>query len=110
MLNIRKPTIIRAGAVANDGIATKIGAKNIDIRNKTAVVNDVKPVLPPDATPADDSTNVVVVDVPRTAPADVAIASERSAGLIPGSLPFLSSIFAFVLTPISVPSVSKLQN
>lgn len=54
--NIRKPTIINAGAVANDGIAVNMGAKSIDTRNKTAVVSAVRPVLPPDATPADDST------------------------------------------------------
>ena len=31
---IRKPTKISAGAVANPGIALKIGAKKIEIRNK----------------------------------------------------------------------------
>ena len=106
-LNIRKPTTISAGAVANDGIAVKIGAKKIERRNRTAVVKAVSPVLPPAATPEDDSTNVVVVEVPRTAPAVVAMASASKAGLIFGSLPFSSSISAFELTPISVPSVSN---
>lgn len=87
-LNIKKPTTISAGAVANDGIAVKIGAKNIDSANSTAAVIEVRPVLPPAATPAEDSTNVVVVEVPRTAPAVVATASARSAGFICGSLPF----------------------
>ena len=32
-LNIKKPTTISAGAVAKDGIAVKIGAKNIDSAN-----------------------------------------------------------------------------
>ena len=59
-LNIKKPTTISAGAVAKDGIAVKIGAKNIDSANSTATVIEVRPVLPPAATPAEDSTNVVV--------------------------------------------------
>ena len=93
--------------MANEGIAVNTGAKNIEIRKRNAVVSAVRPVLPPTATPAEDSTNVVVVDVPRTAPTVVATESERSAGFIAGSLPFLSSIFAFELTPIRVPRVSK---
>ena len=105
--NIKNPTIISAGAVAKDGIAVKIGANSMEIRNKNPVTTAVKPVLPPAATPAEDSTNVVVVEVPRTAPAAVAIASDISAGLIPGSFPFLSNIPAFVLTPIKVPNVSN---
>ena len=105
--NIRKPTMISAGAVAKEGIAVKTGAKNIESRKSTAVVSAVSPVLPPAATPAEDSTKVVVVDVPRTAPAEVATASDIKAGLIAGSFPSLSSISAFVLTPIIVPRVSK---
>ncbi len=67
----------------------------------------VKPVRPPAATPEEDSTNVVTVEVPRTAPAVVATASAINADLIPGSLPSSSSIPAFVLTPTKVPSVSN---
>ena len=37
-LNIKEPTTISAGAVAKDGIAVKIGAKNIDSANSTAAV------------------------------------------------------------------------
>lgn len=55
-LNIRNPTITRAGAVAKDGIAMKIGAKNIEIKNRIAVMTALNPVLPPAATPAEDST------------------------------------------------------
>ena len=40
-------------------------------------------------------------------PTDVAIASDISAGLIFGNLPFSSSIPAFVLTPMIVPNVSN---
>ena len=66
----------------------------VTVRNRIAVVTDVRPVLPPSDTPDALSTNVVVVDVPRTAPAVVAIASARSAPLIRGSFPSLSSISA----------------
>ena len=107
LLNIKNPTIINAGAVAKDGIAVKIGAKNMEIKNNTAVTSAVSPVLPPANTPAEDSTNVVVVDVPNTAPALVAIASAISADLILGNLPFSSNTLAFVFTPISVPNVSN---
>ena len=83
------------------------GANTIEIKNRNPVTNDVSPVLPPAATPEDDSTNVVVVDVPKTAPDVVAMASANNAGLILGSLPSLSKNPAFELTPIKVPNVSK---
>ena len=54
--SMSKPTNNIAGVVANPGIAKKIGAKGIAIKNKIPVVNAVKPVLPPAATPAEDST------------------------------------------------------
>ena len=65
---IRKPTMIRAGAVAKEGMARKIGDRNRDSPKKIAATTDVRPVLPPSATPDALSTNVVVVDVPNTAP------------------------------------------
>ena len=107
LLSIYNPTITKAGAVAKDGIARKIGDKNRDNPKRIAVVTAVRPVLPPSDTPDALSTNVVVVDVPRIAPTDVAIASDISAGLIFGNLPFSSSIPAFVLTPMIVPNVSN---
>ena len=69
----------------------------------------VRPVRPPSVTPEALSTNVVTVDVPSTAPAVVATASAIRAPLILGSFPFSSNIFAFVETPINVPSVSKIS-
>ena len=45
--NIRKPTRIIAGAVAKDGTAMNTGARNIEARNSSAVVSEVRPVLPP---------------------------------------------------------------
>ena len=73
-----------AGAVAKEGIAVNKGENSVANKNNTPVVSAVRPVRPPTATPAEDSTNVVTVDVPSTAPADVAIASDNNAGLIPG--------------------------
>ena len=87
---IKKPTKISAGAVANPGIAVKIGAKKIAIRNSRPVTMDARPVLAPAPTPAELSTNVVVVEVPSTAPAEVAMASAKSACLMRGSFPSLS--------------------
>ena len=59
---IRNPTKISAGAVAKPGIAVKIGAKKIASRNNNPVTMDARPVLAPAPTPAELSTNVVVVD------------------------------------------------
>ena len=64
LLSIYNPTITKAGAVAKDGIARKIGDKNRDNPKRIAVVTAVRPVLPPSDTPDALSTNVVVVDVP----------------------------------------------
>ena len=74
LLSMYSPTIIRAGAVANEGIARKIGDRNRDRPNKIAVVTAVRPVLPPSDTPEALSTKVVVVEVPSTAPTVVATA------------------------------------
>ena len=106
---IRNPTKINAGAVANPGIAVKIGAKKIASRNKKPVTTDARPVLAPAPTPAELSTNVVVVDVPKIAPAEVATASARSACLTFGSFPSSSSMPALSDTPMSVPMVSNIS-
>lgn len=106
---IKKPTNRRAGAVANPGMAMKIGDKKIATRNNKPVTMEERPVLPPSATPAELSTKVVVVEVPSTAPALVAIASAKRASLMRGSLPSLSSISALFAQPIKVPRVSKIS-
>ncbi len=106
---INIPTVISAGAVAAAGTSVNIGAMNSASKNITAVVNDVKPVLPPSATPADDSTNVVTVEVPSIDPTTVPIESAKKALLTLGSLPSLSSIFDFDATPASVPTVSNIS-
>ena len=81
---IKNPTKINAGAVAKPGMAQKIGAKKMESKNRNPLTTDDKPVLAPAATPAEDSTKVVVVEVPRTAPAEVAIGSDSRAGLMFG--------------------------
>ena len=106
---IKNPTKINAGAVAKAGMAQNIGAKKMDSKNKHPLTTEANPVLAPAATPAEDSTNVVVVEVPNTAPAVVATASATSACLTLGSFPSLSSIPAFVATPIKVPKVSNMS-
>ena len=107
--NIRKPTKISAGAVAKDGMEVNNGENKVARRNNKPVVSAVRPVRPPTATPAEDSTKVVVVEVPNNAPAEVATASDNSTGLMRGRRPFSSNIFAFVATPITVPKVSKMS-
>ena len=98
-----------AGAVANDGMVRNSGEKKSESKNKIAETTDVSPLLPPSETPEDDSTKVVMVDVPRQAPTVVPTASAKSAPFILGSFPSLSSIFAFVAQPIIVPKVSKIS-
>ena len=108
-VSIRNPTTIRAGAVAKEGIARKIGERNRESANKTAETREVRPVRPPSATPEALSTNVVTVEVPHIAPTVVPTASERRAPLIFGSLPSLSSMSALEATPIRVPRVSNIS-
>ena len=48
---IKSPKTIKTGAVANDGIAVKIGEKNNDKKYSAAIVIPAKPVLPPCAIP-----------------------------------------------------------
>ena len=86
--SIKNPTKINAGAVAKPGTAVNTGAKKIANKNMIAVTADARPVRPPAPTPAELSTYVVVVEVPITAPALVAIASAKSAGLMFGNFSF----------------------
>ncbi len=53
---IKNPTIIKAGAVAQPGIAINNGDKNIASKNNIPVTTAASPVLAPDATPAELST------------------------------------------------------
>ena len=96
--SIKKPTIISAGAVANAGIARNTGANSKEAKKSIATVTAERPVRPPAITPEELSTKVVTVEVPSTAPADVATESASSAPLILGRRPCLSSILALDAT------------
>ena len=50
--HIITPTIANTGPVASDGTARKIGEKNKASTKQIAIVNEVRPVRPPSATPA----------------------------------------------------------
>ena len=108
-VSIRNPTMIRAGAVAKDGIARKIEDNSSDNPKRMAATREVSPVRPPSATPEALSTKVVTVEEQHLAPTVVPTASERRAPLMFGSLPSLSSISALEATPINVPSVSNIS-
>ena len=104
---IRKPTTISAGAVANAGTVKNNGDRNKDNRNRIPTVQEVIPVRPPSEMPEEDSTNVVMVEVPQHAPTTVPTASANKMPLICGSLPFSSSISTLDAQPMTVPNVSK---
>ena len=104
---MKNPTRNSAGVVAKLGIERNIGAKRIDERNSRAVEIAVRPVRPPIVTPAALSMKVVVVDVPKNAPADVAMASAESALDARGSLPSGVRNPPLTETPTRVPRVSK---
>lgn len=106
---IKNPTYKSAGAVANPGMEINIGENKTARRNMSPVTTDARPVLAPAPTPAELSTNVVVVDVPKTAPAQVATASARRASFTLGRHPFSSSIPDLFETPIKVPTVSNIS-
>ena len=106
---IKKPTMIKAGAVAKAGIVRNNGVRNKATKNKMPVTTLVKPVRPPSVIPAEDSTKVVIVEVPKTAPIVVPTASANRTPLMPGSFPSLSSIFALDAQPMTVPKVSKIS-
>ena len=75
---IRMPTKMSEAAVAQLGMSAAMGARNIAMKNIAAVKTEERPVLPPSAMPAEDSTKVVTVEVPQTAPKHVAAASANT--------------------------------
>ena len=78
-------------------------------RNISAVTIEDRPVRPPSATPEEDSTNVVTVDVPQIAPVVVAIASASIALSMFGTSPSLVSMLPRAQAPYSVPMVSNIS-
>lgn len=97
---MRKPTTTRAGAVAKEGMARKMGERKRDRPKRAAEKRPVRPVRPPSAIPAALSAKVVTVEVPSTAP-------ERRAHFSRGSLPFSSSRSDWAAMPMMPPRVSK---
>ena len=88
-----------AGAVAQLGTMLASGDRNRHTKKQAETTKLVRPVLPPAATPEADSTNVVQVEVHKTAPVTVAMESQaihlsRSSGS-----PFSSSISAWEAVP-----------
>src|SRR4051812_18200682 len=83
---INAPTIINAAAVTSTEITATSGEKNKAITKQAAITTDVKPVLPPTAIPAEDSTLVAGVDVPKIAPITPAAESASNPAPIFGIL------------------------
>ena len=103
------PTRIKAGAVAALGIDPKSGSRKRERRKRMATTKAVKPVRPPSTTPAEDSTNVVTVEVPNTAPTVVPTESAKRASLTLGIVPSGLIMSALVAHPIRVPTVSNIS-
>ena len=101
------PTMTNAGAVANPGMARKMGAQIRDMRKRRAATMAASPVLAPALTPMADSANVVVVLVPRMAPAKVAMESAIRTFLIPGMVPSFFIRGVLTTAPLTEPTVSK---
>ncbi len=86
------PTIISAGAVTSTVITASNGEKNNASKKNPAVTTEANPDLPPTPTPAVDSTNDVVVDVPTIEPTTVADASANNALPARGNISYLSLV------------------
>ena len=65
---IRKPTRIRAGAVAAAGTTPATGAASHRERNSSPTKTECRPARAPSATPAADSTYAVTLPAPRAPP------------------------------------------
>jgi hypothetical protein len=103
---INTPTTINAGAVTADVTTLNNGKKNSDSKKNKPVTTAAKPERAPAATPDEDSTNEVTVDVPKIEPAIVAIESETKALPARGNLLSFTKP-AWFATAIKVPALSK---
>ena len=108
-LSISTPTSTSAPVVAAEGMSRKSGARKRATTKSPAVASAVIPVRPPSAIPAPLSTKVVTVEVPQTAPTEVATASASMASLMWRTLPSLSIISVLAAAPMSVPTVLKMS-
>src|SRR5438105_1140966 len=84
-------SVFFAPIFAHGGIEAKIGAKKTEIKKQRPVVMAVKPVLPPSAMPAPDSTNVVTGETPNREPIEMQKASVQYAMVERGKEAFLTS-------------------
>lgn len=84
-------TNTNAQPVAHVGMLLKMGAKNNDMKKRKPVVIAVKPVRPPSAIPAPDSTNAVTGEQPKREPIEMHIASVQKATVERGKDPSLGS-------------------
>ena len=101
--NIIIPTIIITGAVADEGIARKIGLKNRAMTKQMAMVSEVRPLRPPCATPDELSMKVQAADVPNMLAATVPTESARNIPLMRSTLPSLSANPPLIHTPRAEP-------
>lgn len=69
----------------------KMGAKNNETKNNRPVVMAVKPVRPPSAIPAPDSTNVVTGELPNKDAIEMQTASVQKATVERGKEPSVGS-------------------
>ena len=114
-----QPTTTSTPAVAADGMAEMTGERKADRAKQMATTTEVRPVRPPAAIPAEDSTYVVVLEVPQMAPMEVAIESANRALSIleekPEPFSRASSSSAEKMpvrrpVPMNVPMVSKVSD
>lgn len=88
---LRRLTNTNAQPVAHVGMFEKMGAKNNETKNNRPVVMAVKPVLPPSAIPAPDSTNVVTGELPNKDAIEMQTASVQKATVERGKEPSVGS-------------------
>ena len=84
-------TKIKVQPVAQGGMLAKIGAKKIERRKQAPVVMAVRPVRPPSAMPAPDSTKAVTGETPKSEPIEMLNASVQKAKVDLGKSPVSGS-------------------
>lgn len=106
-LNIVRPIMIRAGAVAAFGIIKANGVISKVRKKNTAAEIAVNPVLPPASADADDSINAVEAGIPNHGPIVAAIESTTKGREIFSIFPFSSNNPASAPIASVVPMVER---
>jgi len=75
------PTMISAPPVAHGGMEANTGAKKMETKKHSAVVIEVRPVLPPSIIPAPLSMYATEGETPNNAPTEIAAASVQYANV-----------------------------